>query len=244
MMTAYDPLDPAQRAILEKQVPGYTESKLDYFRECAAQKEFVAACSVKSSLSMDDMQRLVRLLGGSEAILVHPFDQGLAALMAGDAKDRKTLVKSVFDMFSGGDDGNSKNEYPGMFSFLTSSSRRAYNDPLSDLLAESRPIREFYAVQVIKHFPRYLTGHYSALTENEGSSRNKIADAAKKLVNRCEQVVATLRPLGEVANEMLFGTQPGIAASDHARRVTGGALNKAFNADTPGLTSGSSARYL
>ena len=206
-------------------MPGYTESKIDYFKQCQEQKEFIVRCSIVPTITPSEHQRIVRILGGAERLLVHPFDEGFGAA----AKGGRAGFASVAGIF-----GAFGSAYPGLFSFLTEprDARRAYGDPDAALLAESRATREFYATLVIKHFPRYLTGHYSAL-DGGPASRNKVADAASKLVTRCEAVVAAMEPLGDVAARMLGQVPRGQRAS----RVQGAELNFAFN-DNGGI-----ARY-
>jgi hypothetical protein len=220
LMSSFDPLDRNQRELLEKYVPGYTESKIDVYRACNEQKEFIQRCAVVPSIAPAEHQRIVRILGGAEKILIHPMDKAIAASTLGSAKlgilgDIKKL-------------GASKNDgaLPGLFSFLTSpkDDRSGVAEPQKAELEKTEGLRLVYAELVLKHFPRYLQGAFSPFDDTT-VSRKKTEAAAAELVKLCEAIVSEMQPLGDVANDMLRL----MPAGQRAQRVSGPQVASQFS---------------
>lgn len=215
MMSAFDPQDASQRAELERAVPRYTDSKLSYWEQCQEQKNFLVRCCVVPSITPEERQRLVRIFGGAERLLLHPLDKGLIADQLNEAGVTQSWIQ-----FQRG--------FPALFGFLTTpqGSRKAYNNVRDELLDQSRGMRVYWAKMTLKHWPRYLQGNYNPFDNAAGASRKKTDDAARKLVDKCEAVVAEMEPLGEVYRNRVAGEIP---VRDRARTVGRTSLHNTFN---------------
>lgn len=203
MMTAFDPLDPNQRQLLERYVPGYTESKISFFESCQEQISFIFRVSITPFISREEHQRCVRILGGAERLLKHPFIEGILG-------EQEVVMQGLSALFIRTLTG--MNQLPGLFSFFTgrdgqNGADRKADDPLeltgNRALAASRGAREYYAKLMLRHFPRYMTGSYDVFAQNDPIARRKAQQAASALVDRCEAVCRSLEPLGNVATRFL-----------------------------------------
>lgn len=199
-------------------MPGYTDSKISFFESCQEQIAFIFRCSITPSISPDEHQRCVRILGGAERLLKHPFIQGILQ----EQMDAMDSWAGRFLRF-----GNIYNQLPGLFSFFTTpSDARKGDDPLEIAgnrdLNDTRGAREYYAKLLLRHFPRYLTGSYGVF-DQDPIARRKTTAAVSRLVDRCEAVCRALEPLGHVAQRML-----NIPDREKGRHVTRGQIDQAF----------------
>jgi hypothetical protein len=175
-------------------VPGYSESRIEFYRDVQQQRAFVMECSVKPSITPREHQRLVRILGGAEKLLSHPMDE----VWTGNLLNPQP--GALADWF-----GSAKTR-PSLFAFLTNRAEKQMRDGLYPYTATadiSKESRICVAVTVLKHFPRYLYGAYSAKDVNDTTARKKVENAARELVERCEDVVKAIEPLGVVGNKVL-----------------------------------------
>lgn len=193
VLSAFDPLDPAQRQALEGMMPSIVQSKTQVFEMCEEQKRFLFQCSIRAAgqVSRQDWMRLVRILGGGEPLLKHPIDQAVVETPAADG---------IFGFLSRNSDGAA---LEGIFSFLSSTpANRTRGYPTDDQGSKQRRIN--IAKMVLQHFPRYLTGAYS--TYDDGADpKKRVEAAAEAIVGQCEQFVDQYTPLGDFVNTLPAG---------------------------------------
>lgn len=194
VLSAFDPLDPAQRMALEGMMPSLVQSKVQVYEMCEEQKRFIFSCSLRAAgqIGRQDWARLVRLLGGGEPLLSHPIDKAVS---------EEPLPSGIAALFGSSDSGGSA--LRGIFSFMSATPdnrMKAYPN-----VADTRARRVNIAKLCLQHFPRYLTGAYNAYSDGE-DSKTRTAYAAATIVQQCEMFVAQMQPLGNFVEDL--GRQP------------------------------------
>lgn len=192
VLSAFDPLDPAQRQALEGMMPSIVQSKTQVFEACEEQKRFIFQCSIRAAnqVSRQDWMRLVRILGGGEPLLKHPIDEAVV---------KDPPADGIFGFLTGSRD-SSGDALQGVFSFLSATPGERTRGYPNDAQG-SRERRVNVAKMVLQHFPRYLTGAYS--TYDDGADPKKRAvNAAVAIVTQCEQFVDQYIPLGDFADKL------------------------------------------
>lgn len=190
-LSAFDPLDPAQRQALEMMMPSLVQSKTQVYQMCAEQKDFIFMCSIRPAgqVAPKDWARLVRILGGGEPLLSHPIDKAVAEPPTG------TGLMALL----GAADGPDGSALRGIFSFL--SATPANRTKAYPGAAGTRAQRVNIATLVLQHFPRYLTGAYNAYSDDT-DSKTRAANSAATLVDQCEMIVDEMQPLGNFVQEL------------------------------------------
>lgn len=155
---SYDPTDPVQRRILDKVAPEFTRSRVTLVKKVLEQREFLMLMANASHFEDDldqslgngamsagqKFQRLVRILGGAEALLEHPMDQ---AISQGN-NSAGGLISGLF--------GNATRGLFALSSFSTNLSGVTYNPSVS------RAQRETIAENLLHLFPSYMLGRNNA----------------------------------------------------------------------------------
>lgn len=191
-LSAFDPLDPAQRQALEMMMPSLVQSKTQVYQMCAEQKDFIFMCSIRPAgqVAPKDWARLVRILGGGEPLLSHPIDKAVAEPPTGSG---------LADLL-GLADGPDGSALRGIFSFLSATpDNRTKGYPSGGLDTRNRRVN--IAVMVLQHFPRYLTGAYNAYSDGT-DSKTRAEGSARVLVTQCEDIVKQMQPLGNFVQDL------------------------------------------
>lgn len=197
--------------MLDKKIPNWTQSRIDFYNASQEQQKFIFNCSMTPGADLDekDYYRLSLILGGVEPILFHPLSIlfAKAALKEQEAELIDLLpFQSMISSVLGGGGPRPRN---GLLSFVT------HADPLKQpgvrgiqaTREETRPIRIEFARINLAHYPRALTG---ALDNMQGAADRiaykKAEDAAEKVVKFCEALATEDVPLGDVISTYLAKT--------------------------------------
>lgn len=199
-LSVFDPLDPNQRAQLERIVPNLTKSKQEVFEMVEEQRSFINEMALRLECSASEWARLVQIIGGGEPLLKHPLDDVYTDGGSDYGGGSYELFKADVSKF-----------VPGLFSYFTANrSQREMGDVNSPFpnMSTTRERRKAIAGHCIHHFPRLLTGSYkSGLDEDAG--RTGTALQRQRIVTMCEEVVKRQVPLGQFTRDLQRYT-PGV----------------------------------
>ena len=194
---------------------------------------------MRPNISSQEYQRLVRLLGGSERILIHPLQAGRARAIVDRGGGG---AQSVLDDFVGmaraitGTGAPVDKASSGLFSFFTFDPNTRPTIGGVPQQENTLAFRQYYASCCLGHFPRFITGGYDLLHDSE-DTRRRIANASAAIVLLCERVVKEMQPLGNVADEYVTSANI-IAAGGQAREFSDTTNRLAFMGPRAGGRSG------
>lgn len=195
----YDPRDPVQRATMDRLYPELSQSKRDLWQRFQEQQNFIVQMSIAppGAGGAASHERLVRILGGAEQIIVHDLVKHLYGVDDQEYAALSSLANSVF----------------GLFTAFKRAEIGPGDGARAAQMQSTRPVRIRVGYQVGHHFPRFFEGRLS--WQGAGGHQRPFGlldgDAVERLVLMCESVVNQDRLLQYVIGRMgVAGDNPAL----------------------------------